>query len=132
MPTHFTRAEAEALLPRLEPLLIELRDARAALREAEERLEALLAKMRGNGHAHQADLAELRTRMATLGATLQRGLRRIDRWGVLVKDIETGLIDFPTQREGREVYLCWRLGESGIHWWHTIEGGFAARQPLED
>ncbi|HEV2238689.1 MAG TPA: DUF2203 domain-containing protein [Ktedonobacterales bacterium] len=132
MPTHFTRAEAEALLPRLEPLLIDLRDARAALREAEERLEALLAKMRGNGHAHQADLAELRTRMATLGATLRRGLRRIDHWGVLVKDIETGLIDFPTLRAGHEVYLCWRLGETGIHWWHTIEGGFAARQPLED
>lgn len=132
MPTYFTRAEAEALLPRLEPLLIALRDARAALRTAEERMEAQLAKMRGNGHAHQADLAELRARMAELGATLQKGLRRIDRWGVLVKDLETGLVDFPTLRDDREVYLCWRLGETGIHWWHTIEGGFAARQPLED
>jgi hypothetical protein len=132
MSTHFTRAEAEALLPRLEPLLIALRDARAALRTAEERMEALLAKMRGNGHAHQADLAQLRAQMAELGATLQRGLRRIDRWGVLVKDLETGLVDFPTLRDDREVYLCWRLGETGIHWWHTIEGGFAARQPLDD
>ena len=94
--------------------------------------DALLAKMRGNGHAHQADLAQLRARIVDLGATLQRGLRRIDRWGVLVKDLETGLVDFPTLRDGREVLLCWRLGETGIHWWHTIEGGFAARQPLED
>jgi hypothetical protein len=132
MPTHFTREEAEALLPRLEPLLIELRDARAELRAAEERMEALLAKMRGNGHAHQAELARLRTQMAELGTTLQGGLRRIGRWGVLVKDLETGLVDFPTLRDGREVYLCWRLGETGIHWWHTIEGGFAARQPLDD
>jgi hypothetical protein len=132
MPTHFTRAEAEALLPRLEPLLIELRDARASLRTADEEMDTLLAKMRGNGHAQQADLAQLRARIADLGATLQRGLRRIDRWGVLVKDLETGLIDFPTLRGGREVLLCWRLGETGIRWWHTIEGGFAARQPLED
>jgi hypothetical protein len=132
MPTHFTRTEAEALLPRLEPLLIELRDARNDLRVAEDEMEGLLVKMRGNGHAHQADLARLRARIADLGATLQRGLRRIDRWGVLVKDLEIGLVDFPTVREGHEAYLCWRLGETGIHWWHTIEGGFAARQPLED
>ena len=132
MPRYFTRAEAEALLPRLRPLLQELRAARTELRQAEERAEALLLKMRGNGHAHQGEIEQLRTRMAELGTTINEGILRITQWGVLVKDLTMGLVDFPAERDGREVYLCWRLGEAGIGWWHTIEGGFAARQPLED
>jgi hypothetical protein len=51
--------------------------------------------------------------------------------GVLVKDLEMGLIDFPAQREGQEILLCWRLDEPRIAWWHTLEGGFGARQPLD-
>jgi len=100
----FTRAEAEALLPRVRPLLEDLKrpkatsDARPSPPVASE-IEALLR-----------ELAELR---------------------VEVKDLDSGLIDFRTQRSGEEVYLCWRLGEGDrIAWWHTLEGGFAARRPL--
>ncbi len=99
-----TRAEAEALLPRVRPLLEDLKrrkttyDTRPSPPVARE-IEALLG-----------ELAEL---------------------GVEVKDMDAGLIDFRTDRGGEEVYLCWRLGEGDrIAWWHTIEGGFAARRPL--
>ncbi|HEV2011611.1 MAG TPA: DUF2203 domain-containing protein [Candidatus Limnocylindria bacterium] len=100
----FTHAEAEALLPRVQPLLEDLKrrkttyDARPSAPVASE-IEALLR-----------ELAEL---------------------GVEVKDMDTGLVDFRTLRSGEEVYLCWRLGEGDrIAWWHTVEGGFAARRPL--
>lgn len=132
MPDYFTRAEAEALLPRLDPLLRELRDLRAELRQVEERLGELQARMRGNGHALQGEFGQLRTSAGTLVQGINERVRQIHAWGVLVKDIETGLVDFPARRAGQDVYLCWRLDEPGVAWWHTIEGGFAARQPLED
>jgi hypothetical protein len=51
---------------------------------------------------------------------------------VELKDVEQGLLDFPHEREGRVVYLCWRLGEEGIGWWHDLDVGFAGRQPLDE
>jgi hypothetical protein len=132
MAEYFTRAEAEALLPRLDPILRELRDLRAQLQEAEEHVESLQLKMRGNGHTQQGELTHLRTSVATLVAEIERRMKRINAWGVLVKDLEMGLVDFPAQREGSEIYLCWHLDEPRIAWWHTIEGGFGARQPLDE
>ncbi len=59
-------------------------------------------------------------------------IAEIDELGITVKDLDMGLIDFPCLRDGREVYLCWKLGEPGIDWWHEIDAGYAGRQPLED
>jgi hypothetical protein len=132
MATYFTRAEAEALLPTLDPILRELRDLRTRLALVQEELEALRGKMRGNGHGHQGEHARLRATAATLVANLNERIARITHMGVLVKDLEMGLIDFPAQREGQEILLCWRLDEPRIAWWHTLEGGFGARQPLDE
>jgi hypothetical protein len=132
MAEYFTRAQAEALLPQLEPILLELRELRAELADIEEKVEALQLRMRGNGHEHQGEMAQLRERAATLIEQVNERVHRINELGVLVKDLQMGLVDFPARREGREVYLCWRLGEPRVAWWHTIEGGFAARQPLDD
>ena len=129
---YFTRDEAEALLPRLEPVLREMRDLRARLVETERQIEALLVKMRGNGHAHQGELAALRATSQETIAAIETRMREINEQGVLVKDLEMGLIDFPARRAGEDVLLCWRLGEPRIAWWHSVEGGFAARQPLDD
>lgn len=129
---YFTRDEAEALLPRLEPVLREMRDLRARLAETERQIEALLVKMRGNGHAHQGELAALRATSRETIAAIETRMREINELGVLVKDLEMGLIDFPARRAGENVLLCWRLGEPRIAWWHSVEGGFAARQPLDD
>ena len=59
-------------------------------------------------------------------------LDQLAEWGIELKDLSTGLVDFPAMREGRVVYLCWRLGELQIAFWHDIETGFAGRQPLDE
>ena len=132
MPQYFTRADADALLTQLEPIMQELAQLREALREVEARVEALQLRMRGNGHAHRGELAQLRQDASTLVESINQRVHRVNEWGVLVKDLETGLVDFPSLRDGQEVYLCWQLGEPRVAWWHPIEGGFAGRQPLDD
>lgn len=133
MAEYFTRAEAEALLPRVEPLLVELRALAGELGTALEAYATLQGKMRGNGQSHIQEYQALRERIGELRGALETRLQELSELGILVKDIESGLIDFPTLRDGREVYLCWRLGEGErIGWWHEIEAGFAGRQPLED
>jgi len=59
-------------------------------------------------------------------------VERVQSYGCQLKDMEMGLIDFPAIRDGREVYLCWKLGEEQIGYWHDVEAGYAGRQPLED
>jgi hypothetical protein len=57
-------------------------------------------------------------------------VEELNELGVQVKDLDIGLIDFPSLRDGDEILLCWRLGEGDIAWWHTLDGGFAGRQPI--
>ncbi len=127
-PVLFSLSEANALLPRLAPILMELRERKAALDDARKALAELHPAMRGNGHA--AEATELTGRIEALAADLTAGVRAIAALGVEVKDLDHGLIDFPSLREGRIVYLCWRLGEGPIAYWHELNAGFAGRQPL--
>lgn len=91
-----------------------------------ERASRLRAVAGGNGGG--ADGAVF----AAAALRFTRGLAQIDRWGVIVRDLDTGICDFPSLREGREVYLCWRVGEEGIAWWHETGAGFAGRQPIDE
>ena len=127
-PRLFTLEEAEALLPVLIPILTELREQKAALDEVRLALGRLTPAMRGNGHGAEAIALERRVR--DLAIRLAAGVRRIAGQGVDVKDLDHGLIDFPSLREGRIVYLCWRLGEDRIAYWHELDAGFAGRRPL--
>lgn len=61
---------------------------------------------------------------------IRRTIRELERMGVQVKDVKSGLVDFPSRLDGREVLLCWRIGESKIEFWHDLQSGFANRQPL--
>jgi hypothetical protein len=131
MPSYFTREEAEALLPRLEPMLRELQESRARHVALEERLATGQAKIFGNGHGQQ-NTAALTLQMREIEREVAERAEAVAAMGVLLKDIETGLVDFPTHLHGHEVYLCWRLGEPRIAWWHEIEAGFAGRQPLDE
>ena len=131
MDQSFTLAEAEALLPRITPLLEEIQRLRAEYLAGEEQLEALQEKLQGNGHVSQPRAQEARVAMAQAAQGIERAVAAINALGVLVKDLETGLVDFPAQRQGREVYLCWRLGEPGIGWWHPTDTGVAGRRPIE-
>lgn len=133
MAKYFDREAAEALLPDVEPLLHEIQRLREQLVEVEARAAGLQARTVGNGHLRDDEIDAVLGGARGIGDEIGERLRQIDAMGVLVKDLDSGLIDFPALRDGREVYLCWRLGEgSRIAWWHEIEAGFAGRQPLDD
>ena len=124
----FTLDQANQLLPRIVPILLELRARKAALDEARAALARLTPAIRGNGHG--AEAAGLEGRVRQLVDDLAAGVRRIAEFGVEVKDLDRGLVDFPAWREDRVVYLCWQLGEGAIAWWHEVNAGFAGRRPL--
>ena len=124
----FTLEEANAALPRLSILMERLQ--RAALGLHEE-LRSLAAES-------ETDLAALSTEELLRQRPAARGLAEelesvvdeIQASGVVLKDIQLGLIDFPAAREGEVVYLCWQFGEPEVAFWHRMEDGFAGRQPL--
>lgn len=121
---HFTLAEAEDLLPRVEPMLLELRAQREQLTDTEAH-EALAgaAPTNGGGEPGRA--------VGDAFLAVRRLLLELQALGIVIRDIERGLIDFPSLREGREVYLCWELGEDGIAFWHELDTGFGGRRPLD-
>jgi hypothetical protein len=79
---------------------------------------------------HDAEVRILRLRMQGVIDQMQAGVARIDELGVTLREIETGLIDFPALVSGRQVWLCWRLGEGDVEWWHELGDGFGGRQAL--
>jgi hypothetical protein len=127
----FTREEAEQLLPTLIPKLERLRGIHRELALRHEELVALHRRARGNGRDLPSDELESKQREADdLEAGLRREVQTILDQGVEVKDLEMGLLDFPSLLEGRVVYLCWKLGEAGIGYWHELDDGYPGRQPL--
>lgn len=131
MTEYFTRAQAEALLPRLEASLREIQSLRADLAEREQELQEAHLRMASNGHAPLGELLSLPGEVADLTRRIVDQAREITESGAIVKDLDTGLLDFPSLRDGRVVYLCWRLGEDGIHWWHETDVGVSGRHPLD-
>jgi hypothetical protein len=122
---HFTVEEANALLGRIEPILRSLREARDRLTDAEAH-EALAGAAPGNGGGDPGrNVGEAFLEVRGL-------LLELQELGIVVRDIDRGLIDFPAIHEGREVYLCWELDEPPkIAFWHDLEAGYGGRQPLE-
>lgn len=127
----FTRAEAEALLPQIEPLLRELQVAWADLVDITTDSTLLRQRMLGNGHALIPTMRSLNQRLEAARLRVATLMNQIQTFGCDLKDPVTGLIDFPAQLFGRVVWLCWRLGEEGINWWHDLDAGFAGRQPFD-
>ena len=121
----YTLAEATAMLGPLTELIEELRAARAVIGDRE-LLGSLSKRAPSNGGGADG------RRFAEAALTMARGLARIEEWGIVVRDLDQGLCDFPSEREGRVVYLCWLVGEERIAWWHDVHAGFAGRQPLEE
>jgi hypothetical protein len=128
-PRLFTVAEANALLPEIVPLLMEIRARKVELDTALAALETLTAAMRLNGHA--AEARDLEARIHDITTELAAGVEHLNDQGIEIKSLDHGLIDFPSWRNDRVIYLCWRLGEGArIRYWHDIDSGFAGRQLL--
>lgn len=127
----FTLEQAEELLPRVRDELVAMQACKRELDALRDELVHAVEKSSGNGHVKGEDaLANKRRRAEALVDDLNDRLARINQWGVELKGIDEGLIDFPSERGGRVVYLCWRLEEERIAWWHELEAGFSGRQPL--
>jgi hypothetical protein len=134
----FSLAEANALLPSLVPILTRLRDTTQSLLMLRLRLASLdllaasdaprVQEEREQAERERPDLAR---RIEALAVSIDEDVWMIRALGVELKSVDQGLVDFPTMREGRIVYLCWRLGEGPIAFWHDIEAGFRGRQPIE-
>ena len=104
---------------------------RRALAVATVRHARIATKIAGNGggvRPHEVD--ELQVAMDDEAAEIVRCVAELQELGLLVKDLDEGLVDFPALRGGEEVLLCWRLGEEEVAFWHTLEDGFAGRKPL--
>ncbi len=130
MAHYFTREEAEALLPAVIPVLEQIRDQRKAMLEAETELGELHMQSMNNGHHLHNRIARLQRTLEQVIESLQALASQLEGFGCVLKDPDMGLIDFLSQRSGREIYLCWRLGEDRINYWHYLDTGFAGRQPL--
>ena len=127
----FTINQAQELIPWLTEILNDARPAREAMVSLNQEAEDLDGRMRSNGgiRANERLATVRRSYEEASGAVAQR-VHLITARGVIVKDAVRGLVDFPSLREKREVYLCWIEGESEIGFWHEVDAGFAGRQSL--
>jgi hypothetical protein len=121
---HFTREEANALLPQLTAMLDRLRDAKDDLtdEEAHEALSEAAPSNGGGDEGKQVGVGFLEVR---------RLLETIEQSGIVLRDIDRGLVDFPALLDDHEVYLCWELGEDDVAFWHELETGYGGREPLD-
>ncbi len=130
----FTLDEAQSLLPVLESLLKRAMEDKRSAQSAESGLTGLAQRiyLTGGMRVNTADVAKQRAEMEDHLKRVRESLAEIDAIGVQVKDLDTGLLDFPCRIDDQVVLLCWRLGESSIEHWHTVESGFQGRQPLDE
>ncbi len=127
----FTLEEAEALLPKARDEVLAMQACKREIDVLREALVDVAGRATGNGHVHEeAAVAEKRRKAEALVEQLNERLARLNEWGIEMKGLDEGLLDFPSDRDGRVVYLCWRVGEERIAFWHEIDSGFAGRQPL--
>lgn len=120
---HYTRDEANALLPQIRVWLQQLEVLRASLRKHDQRVESLLDAGTDRGGPTVNDW--VRTM-----ADIQHVLEEFRKREILIKDPDRGLIDFPAIFGGREVFLCWESGEGNVEYWHDLESGYGGREPL--
>ena len=125
MPRYFTLPEANQALTIIRPLMDEIQAIRQKILTNQPEAWTAIEKSVGNGGSR------------SLSAMVQ-DFERLDvlvhdilDTGVLIKDINIGLLDFPALKDGREVYLCWQYGEADIAYWHEVEAGYSGRQPID-
>ena len=130
----FTIDEAQSLLPLLESLLKRAIEGKQAAQQIEEQISELGRRIHASG-GMRVNVSEVGRQRSEMEAHLKRvreTIAEIDAIGVQVKDVDTGLLDFPCRMDDQVVLLCWRMGETAIEHWHTIEDGFKGRKPLDE
>lgn len=118
----FTVEEANAMLPDLRESLADMQEARQVMLRSGQKVRQAVAGNGGGPEGREYNEAV---------ETLKSGVERLSEEGIILRDVETGLVDFPATREGRLVLLCWRLGEDAVGFWHEVDTGFPGRRPLD-
>jgi len=133
MSRRFTLEEAESLLPEIEKRIREAIASKSELEQAETALQAINQRviMLGGVLVDRSAVYQNRLRRDQSAERLKASIQKIQESGCLIKDLDVGLVDFPTLFRGDEVYLCWKLGEPGISFWHGTQEGFAGRKPID-
>ena len=132
MPRYFTLREAEGLLPMIKDGLeaaIAEKERVEAIDQAMSDLSAQIS-MAGGTEVNPGHVAHQRLERVSLVNSIEKKVSEIQRSGCLVKDLDIGLLDFPALLDGVEVYLCWKLGEPRIEWWHSSDEGYSGRRPI--
>ena len=130
MSRTFTLEEATAQLPRIREILMEMRKEKPRVDELRQEILSMTKRATGNGHLVSQHVRDRQKVAQELVERLNELGEAIKEIGCELKGVEEGLIDFPSEREGRTIYLCWKLGEDEITHWHELDTGFASRQPL--
>jgi len=130
----FNRKEAEQLISVIEPLLLEAADKKKQVEEVDKEFSQVQNRIMVYGgvvppYGHLAGRKQERDKLVT---AIREAVEQIEETGCVVKDLDVGLIDFPSLIDDETVYLCWKLGEKRIFYWHRMDEGFAGRKPLED
>jgi hypothetical protein len=133
MAHFFTLEEARLCLPELERVVRAAVQAKTHYDQADEAFQKLLHKivMSGGILVDRFAVETIRSTRQSNGERIKSALEEIQEMGCLIKDLETGLVDFPTLFNGEEVYLCWRLGETDITYWHGVHEGEAGRRQID-
>ena len=133
MSKRFTLTEAESLLPEIETIMREAVGLKAQYLEAEQSLQTFMQRvaMQGGVVVDRETVLQNRAERDAHGERLKAAVEKLQEFGCVIKDLDIGLVDFPTLFHGREVYLCWKMGESGISFWHGMDEGFAGRKQID-
>jgi hypothetical protein len=148
VPDFYDFDQANAKLPEIRELVLRLQEQRDEIVAVRNRIVELNAPLLAGGAAGGAagaisapgpvpaeaveETQRLRMKMQGLVDQMQAGALQLDGWGIQLREIATGLVDFPALVSGRPVWLCWRLGEERVEWWHETSEGFEARRRIED
>jgi hypothetical protein len=130
MTRFFTVEEANLELHRLRQWIPRIQARRSRLDVVQQKLGELSLKAATNGNLLEEEVHSTQREVKRLTEELNKLMTKIADLGCEIKDIDQGLVDFPSLREGREVYLCWQLGEPEVAFWHERDVGFRGRRPL--
>lgn len=133
-PKVFAVDEANALLPRVRPLIEQLQGLHGSILKTNEQLDESVNKLsQGNGyplHEVRQQIESLTRHQLQLIEAFHSALQQLETLGGVLKDLNAGLVDFYTVRDGEPAFLCWKLDEDTVRFWHPVESGYADRQPL--
>jgi hypothetical protein len=133
MARRFTLAEAQSLIPRVDSLLRQAVSLKSEYQEAEQAIQAMAQRvsLMGGMMVNREQAIDAKNRRDAVASKLRAAIEQVQEFGCVIKDLDMGLIDFPTLLRGVEVYLCWKLGEPKIAFWHGVDEGFRGRKAID-